>query len=103
MRVSLNKPQESRTELKAIQDAVQSKLKQRAALREEKASLFMQPAYLADLLIPWNKQAFLHLLLKISESVSRLESLLLIASPDQDPLSPDLSSKKPLAGEDTDQ
>jgi len=33
-------------------------------------------------------QAFLHLLLKISESVTRLEALLLIASPDQTPSSP---------------
>jgi hypothetical protein len=34
-------------------------------------------------------QTYLHLLLKISESVTRLESLLLIASPDIPP-SPDL-------------
>ncbi|KAJ7218018.1 COG complex component [Mycena pura] len=52
---------ESKRELHVIQDAIQDKLKKRAALREEKA--------------------FLHLLLKISESVTRLESLLLIASP----------------------
>lgn len=36
-------------------------------------------------------QTYLHLLLKISESVARLESLLLIASPD-DPSSPELKS-----------
>ncbi|KAF5354659.1 hypothetical protein D9756_005330 [Leucocoprinus leucothites] len=55
---------ESRTELQSIQDNIQEKLDKRAALREEKA--------------------LLHLLLKISESVTRLESLLLIASPEQD-------------------
>ncbi|THH26420.1 hypothetical protein EUX98_g7769 [Antrodiella citrinella] len=52
---------DSQRELQAIQDNVQEKLKKRAALREEKT--------------------FLHLLLKISESVTRLESLLLIAAP----------------------
>ncbi|KAL0574960.1 hypothetical protein V5O48_007005 [Marasmius crinis-equi] len=50
----------SKSELYAIQDNIQEKLKKRAALREEKA--------------------LLHLLLKISESVTRLESLLLISS-----------------------
>ncbi|KAF8506089.1 hypothetical protein F5888DRAFT_1630766 [Russula emetica] len=53
---------ESRQELSLIQDAVQSKLKKRTSLHDEKT--------------------YLHLLLKISESVARLESLLLIASPD---------------------
>ncbi|KDQ57488.1 hypothetical protein JAAARDRAFT_177682 [Jaapia argillacea MUCL 33604] len=53
--------EESRKELQIIQDAIQVKLKKRAALREEKA--------------------FLHLLLKISESIARLESLLLISLP----------------------
>ncbi|KAH8107892.1 COG complex component [Cristinia sonorae] len=52
---------ESQRELQAIQDSVQDKLKKRSALREEKS--------------------FLQLLLKISESVTRLESLLLIAAP----------------------
>ncbi|TCD60067.1 hypothetical protein EIP91_010785 [Steccherinum ochraceum] len=56
-----NQVLESQHELQAIQDNVQEKLKKRAALRDEKA--------------------FLHLLLKISESVTRLESLLLIAAP----------------------
>lgn len=53
---------ESRQELSLVQDAIQSKLKMRSSLRDEKT--------------------YLHLLLKISESVARLESLLLIASPD---------------------
>ena len=44
-------------------------------------------------------QTYLHLLLKISESVARLESLLLIASPDG-PSSPELKTLplKPLGG-----
>ncbi|KAI0688177.1 COG complex component [Cytidiella melzeri] len=54
----------SRSELHEIQDAIQMKLKKRSALREEKT--------------------FLHLLLKISESIARLESLLLIGSPDEE-------------------
>ncbi|EKM80999.1 hypothetical protein AGABI1DRAFT_36770 [Agaricus bisporus var. burnettii JB137-S8] len=49
---------DSRKELQAIQAAIQEKLDQRATLREEKA--------------------LLHLLLKISESLTRLESLLMI-------------------------
>ncbi|KAJ7045566.1 COG complex component [Mycena alexandri] len=57
---------DSKRELHVIQDAIQEKLVKRAVLREEKA--------------------LLHLLLKISESVTRLESLLLIASPEQDDL-----------------
>ncbi|KIK01394.1 hypothetical protein K443DRAFT_98669 [Laccaria amethystina LaAM-08-1] len=52
----------SRRELCVIQDAIQRKLTKRSNLREEKA--------------------LLHLLLKISESVSRLESLLLISTSD---------------------
>ncbi|KAJ7084431.1 COG complex component [Mycena belliarum] len=52
---------DSKRELHVIQDAIQEKLVKRAVLREEKA--------------------LLHLLLKISESVTRLESLLSIASP----------------------
>ncbi|GJE92723.1 COG complex component [Phanerochaete sordida] len=52
---------ESRAELQSIQDAIQHKLQKRTELREEKT--------------------FLHLLLKISESVTRLESLLLISAP----------------------
>ncbi|KAJ7346675.1 COG complex component [Mycena albidolilacea] len=55
---------DSKRELHVIQDAIQEKLGKRAVLREEKA--------------------LLHLLLKLSESVTRLESLLLIASPEQD-------------------
>ncbi|KAK7053317.1 hypothetical protein VNI00_003943 [Paramarasmius palmivorus] len=54
----------SKSDLCAIQDAIQEKLKKRGALREEKA--------------------LIHLLLKISESVTRLESLLLISSPTDD-------------------
>ncbi|KAI0316446.1 COG complex component [Amylostereum chailletii] len=52
----------SRRGLQLVQEGIQTKLKARSALRDEKA--------------------YLHLLLKISESVTRLESLLLIASPD---------------------
>lgn len=52
---------ESRAELQRIQDAIEHKLQKRTELREEKT--------------------FLHLLLKISESVTRLESLLLISAP----------------------
>ncbi|KAG6820743.1 hypothetical protein H0H93_012389 [Arthromyces matolae] len=55
---------QSRAELQVIQDAIQQKLRTRAILREEKA--------------------LLHLLLKISESTTRLESLLLIASPENE-------------------
>ncbi|PCH36075.1 COG complex component [Wolfiporia cocos MD-104 SS10] len=55
---------EARRSLQLMQDAIEAKLNRRSALREQKA--------------------FLHLLLKISESVTRLESLLLIASPDDE-------------------
>ncbi|EPT04594.1 hypothetical protein FOMPIDRAFT_1140249 [Fomitopsis schrenkii] len=51
----------ARQVLQVVKDDVQLKLCKRATLREEKA--------------------FLHLLLKISESITRLESLLLISSP----------------------
>ncbi|KDQ28122.1 hypothetical protein PLEOSDRAFT_44979 [Pleurotus ostreatus PC15] len=51
----------SKDELSVLQGAIQDKLKRRATLREEKA--------------------LLHLLLKISESITRLESLLLISQP----------------------
>ncbi|KII92438.1 hypothetical protein PLICRDRAFT_172529 [Plicaturopsis crispa FD-325 SS-3] len=51
----------SKQELQLIQDAIQGKLRMRATIREEKA--------------------LLHLLLKISESITRLESLLLIEGP----------------------
>ncbi|KAI0288526.1 oligomeric golgi complex component, COG2-domain-containing protein [Russula brevipes] len=70
---------ESRQELSLVQDAIQTKLKKRSSLRDEKT--------------------YLHLLLKISESVARLESLLLIASPDG-PSSPELKtlSLKSLGG-----
>lgn len=81
------KCQESKSDLEIIQDAIQGKLKKRAVLREETVS----KAYLPE---PANSklirayQALLHLLLKISESVTRLESLLLIAPPAQDATSP---------------
>ncbi len=45
-----------------MQDEIKEKLDRRAVIREEKA--------------------FLHLLLKISESITRLETLLLISSPE---------------------
>ncbi|KAF9501520.1 COG complex component [Pleurotus eryngii] len=51
----------SKDELSVLQGTIQEKLKRRATLREEKA--------------------LLHLLLKISESITRLESLLLISQP----------------------
>ena len=54
--------QDARKTLQVIQDEIKEKLDRRAVIREEKA--------------------FLHLLLKISESITRLESLLLISSPD---------------------
>ncbi|KAF5370825.1 hypothetical protein D9758_001986 [Tetrapyrgos nigripes] len=54
----------SKAELRALQEEIQEKLKKRAVVREEKA--------------------LLQLLLKIAESVTRLESLLLIAPPNQD-------------------
>ncbi|KAG6857674.1 hypothetical protein H0H87_004090 [Tephrocybe sp. NHM501043] len=54
---------QSKSELQVIQDAIQEKLEKRAILREEKA--------------------LLHLLLKLSESATRLESLLLITNPEQ--------------------
>ncbi|KAF9650191.1 COG complex component [Thelephora ganbajun] len=60
----------SKQELEQLRADTQDKLKKRAALRDEKA--------------------FLHLLLKISESVSRLESLLLIESTDSTAVSGDL-------------
>lgn len=67
--------QASKSELQIIQDAIQDKLEKRAILREE--------------------QALLHLLLRISESVTRLESLLLITAPVQDSSSsPELPSIK---------
>ncbi|EAU91231.2 hypothetical protein CC1G_06866 [Coprinopsis cinerea okayama7 len=62
---------ESKKELDAIQQSVQEKLKKRAVLREEKA--------------------LLQLLLKISDSVTRLEKLLAISSPEEDD---DLTSSK---------
>ncbi|KAH8828049.1 oligomeric golgi complex component, COG2-domain-containing protein [Flagelloscypha sp. PMI_526] len=54
----------SRNELQEIQGIIEDKLARRATLREEKA--------------------LVHLLMKISESVTRLEALLLITSPSQD-------------------
>ncbi|TFK92716.1 COG complex component [Polyporus arcularius HHB13444] len=55
---------EARNTLQVIQDGIKEKLDRRAAIREEKA--------------------FLHLLLKVSESITRLESLLLISSPEDE-------------------
>ncbi|EJD02931.1 COG complex component [Fomitiporia mediterranea MF3/22] len=55
--------QDSRSQLQGVQDSVQAKLDRRATLREEKAML--------------------QLLLKISDSITRLESLLLISSPQE--------------------
>ncbi|KAF5393319.1 hypothetical protein D9757_000644 [Collybiopsis confluens] len=54
----------SQAELRAIQEEIMRKLETRATIREEKA--------------------LLHLLLKISESVTRLESLLSISNPGQE-------------------
>lgn len=62
-----------------IQDAIQEKLEKRAILREEKVS---SSTLCCSQLT--RCQALLHLLLKLSESVTRLESLLLIASSEQD-------------------
>ncbi|KAL5485251.1 hypothetical protein ACEPAI_7893 [Sanghuangporus weigelae] len=53
--------QESKDQLQSIQDSVKAKLDRRAALREEKV--------------------LLQLLLKISDSIARIEALLLISSP----------------------
>ncbi|KAH0827904.1 oligomeric golgi complex component, COG2-domain-containing protein [Lanmaoa asiatica] len=58
----------SRQSLRNIQDAIQAKLDMRSRLRDEKA--------------------LLHHLLKISESITRLESLLLISKPDHAELPP---------------
>ncbi|KAA1473910.1 COG complex component [Dentipellis sp. KUC8613] len=70
---------ESREELNSLQEAIQTKLKKRAALRDEKA--------------------FLHLLLKISESITRLESLLLITTPGEaSPELKNMSLSKSLSG-----
>ena len=57
--------QEARATLQVIQDEIKEKRDRRSAIREEKA--------------------LLHLLLKISESITRLESLLLISSPENEP------------------
>ncbi|KAH8119152.1 COG complex component [Phellopilus nigrolimitatus] len=63
---------ESRGQFQGIQDSVKEKLDRRAALRDEKA--------------------LLQLLLKISDSISRLEALLLISSPPEQS-SPGFSGK----------
>jgi conserved oligomeric Golgi complex subunit 2 len=69
----------SRDELQVIQDAIQEKLTQRATLREEKVRVLpFRIRFIAH-----GVQTLLHLLLKLSESVTRLESLLLITSPEQ--------------------
>ena len=62
MNTHVRTTQEARKTLQVIQDEIKEKLDRRAVIREEKA--------------------FLHQLLKISESITRLESLLLISSPD---------------------
>ncbi|KAK0212634.1 COG complex component [Desarmillaria ectypa] len=72
--------QHSKAELQVIQDAIKQKLEKRAILREEKA--------------------LLHLLLKISESVTRLEGLLLISSPSNDVSEPANDSAARLHSED---
>ena len=69
----------SRNELQVIQDAVREKLTQRAILREEKVRA-LPPEFC---FITYATQTLLDLLLKLSESVTRLESLLLITSPEQ--------------------
>lgn len=71
--------QKSRNELQVIQDAIQEKLTQRAKLREEKVRVL--PSEFC--FIAHGTQTLLDLLLKLSESVTRLESLLLITSPEQ--------------------
>ncbi|KAI0335101.1 COG complex component [Cubamyces sp. BRFM 1775] len=74
---------ESRKTLQEIQDETKEKLNRRAAIREEKA--------------------FLHSLLKISESITRLESLLLISSPEDEDKDPSAVTGLPLASRtDTD-
>ncbi|KAK0461060.1 COG complex component [Desarmillaria tabescens] len=72
--------QDSKAELQLVQDAIKQKLEKRAILREEKA--------------------LLHLLLKISESVTRLEGLLLISSPSNDVSELANDSAVPLHSED---
>src|ERR1700729_1196108 len=83
--------QVSKGELQVIQDAIQDKLRKRAILREEKVRIY---SHIFSSTVPTTTpQALLHLLLKISESVTRLESLLLIAAPAQDASSsPELPS-----------
>ncbi|KAG5735120.1 Conserved oligomeric Golgi complex subunit 2 [Termitomyces sp. T112] len=73
---------QSRTELQAIQNAIREKLEKRAVLREEKA--------------------LLHLLLKLSDSVTRLETLLLITPPDNESSGiTDVKTMSPLSHLDT--
>ncbi|KAG7440047.1 conserved oligomeric Golgi complex component [Guyanagaster necrorhizus] len=72
--------QHSKAQLQVIQEAIKQKLEKRAILREEKA--------------------LLHLLLKISESVTRLEGLLLISSPSNDVSEPANDSAISLHSED---
>jgi len=85
--------QVSKSKLQVIQNAIQDKLSKRAILREEKVCVYIHiPSPTVPTTTP---QALLHLLLKISESVTRLESLLLIAAPAQDASSsPELPSLK---------
>jgi hypothetical protein len=79
--------QESRKELQLIQDAIQDKLAKRSIVREEKVT--RHSSGWRPKLIRSCHQAQLHLLLKISDSVTRLESLLHIASPiESTPTSP---------------
>ncbi|KAK0226128.1 oligomeric golgi complex component, COG2-domain-containing protein [Armillaria fumosa] len=72
--------QHSKAELQVIQDAIKQKLEKRAIFREEKA--------------------LLHLLLKISESVTRLEGLLLIKPPSNDVSEPANDSAVSLHSQD---
>ncbi|TFK21980.1 COG complex component [Coprinopsis marcescibilis] len=71
---------ESKQELEVIQQNIQAKLKKRALLREEKASSCFNACSLYSRRI----QALLQLLLKISDSVARLEKLLAISSPEDE-------------------
>ncbi|KAI0645260.1 oligomeric golgi complex component, COG2-domain-containing protein [Trametes meyenii] len=74
---------ESRHTLQEIQDETKQKLDRHVAIREEKA--------------------FLHLLSKISESITRLESLLLISSPEDEDKEPSTVVTMPLSTQaDTD-
>lgn len=74
--------QETKRELHLIQDAIHAKLSERSRLRD--AKVFFTSLEGPKVSLPTFPQALLHLLLKISESVTRLESLLLIQLPDHE-------------------